>query len=106
MQDPPGNAKSLRSRNVAKHKFFREGFPPAAEPDATVHTRSGDFDVDLNSASFHQLVGIPVLGRERARALIAARPLTRWEQVRHLPDFGENVVRDLKKGGARIRKAA
>ena len=66
----------------------------------------GDFDVDLNTASYHQLVVIPMLGRERARVLLEARPFTRWEQVRHLPDFNDQVVEDLRKGGARIRKAA
>jgi len=34
------------------------------------------------------------------------RPFTRWEQVRHLPDFNDEIVRDLKAGGARLRKAA
>jgi DNA uptake protein ComE-like DNA-binding protein len=91
---------------MSKHKLFREGFPPAAQPDPTAHTQPGDFDVDLNTASYHQLVVIPMLGRERARAVLEARPFTRWEQVRHLPDFNDKVVEDLRKGGARIRKAA
>ena len=91
---------------MAKHKFFREGFPPAAQSDAAAQTHAGDFEVDLNTASFEELCRIPVLGLERARALIDARPFTRWEQVRHLPDFNDEIVRDLKAGGARLRKAA
>ena len=30
-----------------KHKFFREGYPPAPEQDLAAQTRAGDFDVDL-----------------------------------------------------------
>jgi hypothetical protein len=89
---------------VARHKLFREGFPPHAEPDPTVHTRPGDFDIDLNTATFEELSRIPMIGEERARALIAARPLTRWQQVRHLPDFTDEVVRDLRAGGACLRR--
>jgi DNA uptake protein ComE-like DNA-binding protein len=91
---------------MTRHKIFREGFPPAAQPDSGVHTHHGDFDLDLNTASLEELSRIPLLGRERAKAVIAARPFSRWQQVRHLPDFNDDVVRDLRNGGARIRKAA
>ena len=91
---------------MARHKFFREGYPPASGEPPSAHTRSGDFDFDLNSASLDELSRIPLLGPERAKALIEARPITRWQQVRHLPDFTDAVVDDLRKGGARIRKAA
>jgi len=91
---------------MAKHKFFREGFPPASGETRSAHTRPGDFDIDLNSASLDELSRIPLLGTERAKALIEARPITRWQQVCHLADFTDAVVDDLRKGGARIRKAA
>src|SRR5438132_6158681 len=64
-----------REEVVTRHKIFREGFPPAAEPDPTVHTKPGDFALDLNRASFGELSRIPMLGPERARALMQARPL-------------------------------
>jgi predicted DNA-binding helix-hairpin-helix protein len=96
----------LREDGMAKHKFFREGYPPATESNPAARSCPGDFDVDLNTASFEDLSSIPVLGVERARAIIEARPFTRWEQVQHLPDFTDEVVRDLKNGGARIHKAA
>ena len=57
-------------------------------------------------ASLEELSTIPMIGSERARAIIAARPFTSWDQIRHLPDFDKRFVDDLKKGGARIRKAA
>ena len=44
-----------------------------------------------------------MLGRERARAVIEARPFTRWEQVRHPPDFDDQAVRDLRKGALHIK---
>ena len=91
---------------MGRHKIFREGFPPAAEPDPSAHTKPGDFALDLNSASLEELSRVPMLGVERAKALMQSRPITHWSQIRHLPDFNEEVVRDLKKGGARIRKAA
>src|SRR5438874_1825455 len=40
----------------------------------------------------------PMLGAERPKAVSEGRPFTRWEQVRHLPDFNDEVVRDLKNG--------
>ena len=89
---------------MARHKFFREGYPLGSERDAEV--QSGDFAIDLNTASFEELSTIPMLGAERPRAVIEGRPFTRWEQVRHPPDFNDEVVRDLKNGGAGIRKAA
>jgi DNA uptake protein ComE-like DNA-binding protein len=91
---------------MSRHKFFREGYPPAPGTDPVTLTRPGDFAFDLNAATFEELSRIPLLGRERARAVIEARPITRWEQLRHLPDFTDTVVKDLRKGGARIRKAA
>src|SRR3954469_5526756 len=96
----PGPQESERLHKVAmaRHKFFREGYPPGAHPDPGVHSHPGDFDVDLNTASFEELSAIPMLGPERARAVIDARPFTRWEQVRHLPDFNDEVIRELKNG--------
>ena len=96
----------IREVIVSEHKLFREGYPPDPEPDLTSHTHPGDFNIELNSASLEELSRIPMIGPERARAIIAARPFTRWEQIRHLPDFDSRIVDDLKKGGARIRKAA
>ena len=88
---------------MSRHKFFREGYPPAAGPEPVYeHTRFGDFDLDLNSASLEDLSRVPMLGLERAEAVIAARPITHWRQVRHLPDFNDLVIEDLRKGGARI----
>jgi hypothetical protein len=64
---------------MARHKFFREGYPPASGTDPVTLTRPGDFAFDLNAATFEELSRIPLLGRERARAVIEARPITRWE---------------------------
>jgi DNA uptake protein ComE-like DNA-binding protein len=102
----PGRLKNAQQREdeaMAKHKFFREVYPPAAGTGSpTALTQPGDFDMDLNSASLEQLSRVPLLGPERARALIEARPFTHWRQVRHLPDFTDATVDDLKKGGARL----
>jgi DNA uptake protein ComE-like DNA-binding protein len=97
------NGQQPECEAMAKHKFFREGYPPAAGTGSpTALTQPGDFDMDLNSANLEELSRIPLLGPERARALIEARPFTHWRQVRHLPDFTDATVDDLKKGGARL----
>jgi DNA uptake protein ComE-like DNA-binding protein len=102
----PGRPKNVQRRTLGampKHKFFREGYPPAAgTTSASALTQPGDFDMDLNSATFEELSRVPLLGPERARAVIEARPFTHWRQVRHLPDFTDDTVEDLKKGGARL----
>jgi hypothetical protein len=87
---------------MASHKFFREGYPPSTGAESpSTFTRAGDFDFDLNSVSFDELSRISLLGPERAKALIESRPFTDW---RHLPDFNDAVIEDLKRGGMRIRK--
>ena len=88
---------------MPRPKFFREGYPPSAHESEVGFTQSRDFDLDLNSASLEELPRIPVLGPERAKALIDARPFTHWRQVRHLPDFTDAAIEELRKGGARIK---
>jgi predicted DNA-binding helix-hairpin-helix protein len=90
---------------MGKHKFFREGFPPSAGPGAaSLFNAANAFDLDLNSASLDALSRIPLIGPERAQAVIDGRPFTHWRQVAHLPDFTDEIVEELKKGGARIAR--
>jgi DNA uptake protein ComE-like DNA-binding protein len=90
---------------MAKHKFFREGYPPSSgNGAASLFSASNAFDVDLNSASLADLSAIPLLGPERAQAVIDGRPFTHWRQVAHLPDFNAAIVDELRKGGARIAR--
>jgi len=46
------------------------------------------FNLDLNTASLDELQKLPMVGsRERALAVINARPLTSWAQVAHIEGF-------------------
>jgi len=65
------------------------------------------FNLDLNTASLEELRKLPMIGsRERALAVINARPLTNWAQVAHIEGFDRNMADDLKRGGATLGRDA
>ena len=67
---------------------------------------ANDFDIDLNAATYEELIKLPVLDRCRAKALIDARPFTAWEQVAHVEGIGREAMEILRNGGARIGEKA
>lgn len=58
--------------------------------------------IDLNSASEQEIADLPMVGPDRARALLNARPFHSWDDVRRISGFGPGMVDDLKSGGAQI----
>ena len=65
------------------------------------------FNLDLNSATLDELQKLPMVGsRERALAVINARPLTSWAEVAHIEGFDISVAEDLRRGGAVLGRRA
>lgn len=78
------------------------GHPGEREPRAHGETHHENRIVDLNDAPEHELADLPMVGAERAKALIAHRPFRSWEDVQRVPGFSKGMVDDLKSGGAQI----
>lgn len=76
--------------------------PGQDEPRSYGRTHHENLDIDLNSASEEQLAGLPMVGPERAKDLLNARPLRSWEDVKKIPGFSAGMIDDLKSGGARV----
>lgn len=76
--------------------------PGQKEPRAHGHIHHEELDIDLNSASEQDLAQLPMVGAERAKALIQHRPFHSWDDVKKVPGFDLGMVDDLKSGGARI----
>lgn len=74
--------------------------PGQKEPRAHGETHHEQRRVDLNSAKFDEVADLPMVGRERAKDLIDARPFRTWEDVERVPGFSKGMVDDLKSGGA------
>ena len=65
--------------------------------------RSADIDLgyfDLNNASEEQLKNIIELNPEKIREIMRNRPYNRIEDVAKLPNFTEDDVDALRRGGA------
>jgi DNA uptake protein ComE-like DNA-binding protein len=59
----------------------------------------------LNTASEQEIGDVPMVGPERARKLIEARPFKSSQDVDRVPGFDGGMIDDLKSGGAQIGKA-
>jgi DNA uptake protein ComE-like DNA-binding protein len=58
--------------------------------------------VDLNTATEEELVNLPLVGRDRAIAIIQNRPFRNWDEVARISGFGQRMVFHLESGGARV----
>ena len=72
------------------------------EPRSYGRTHHEDFDIDLNKAGKDELAQLPMVGPEKAQALIDSRPFRDWSDVEKIPGFSGGMIDDLKSGGARI----
>jgi DNA uptake protein ComE-like DNA-binding protein len=75
--------------------------PGHGEPRSHGRTHHENLDIDLNASSQAELAELPMVGPEKAKALINARPLRSREDVKKIPGFSSGIVDDLKSGGAR-----
>lgn len=81
----------------------QHGHQGEKEPRAHGETHHEDQVVDLNSASVEELAALPMIGEERARRLVEARPFKTWEEVEEVPGIGPGLVDDLRSGGAKVK---
>ncbi len=59
-------------------------------------------DVDLNVASEQEIAAIPMIGPERAKDIMGARPIRSWEALALVPGFDEQLVARLQDAGVVI----
>ena len=76
--------------------------PGQDEPRSYGQTHHEAANLDLNTATQEQIASLPMVGAERACALVNARPFRSWEDVARVPGFSTGMVDDLKSGGAAI----
>ncbi len=60
------------------------------------------FDIDLNNAREDELARLPLIGPQRAEALVRRRPFKTWGDVIAVPGIDGGVVTALRDGGARL----
>jgi DNA uptake protein ComE-like DNA-binding protein len=78
------------------------GHPGQKEARSHGETHHEQRKVNLNTASFEELAGLPMVGPERAQELINHRPFQDWSDVDKVPGFSKGMIDDLKSGGATI----
>ena len=66
----------------------------------TDHRR--DFDIDLNTAREDELARLPMIGPQRAAALVERRPFKTWGDVIAVRGIDGGLVTALRDGGARL----
>lgn len=60
------------------------------------------FDIDLNTAREDELARLPMIGPQRAEALIHHRPFKSWGEVIAVRGIDGGLVAALRDGGARL----
>lgn len=76
--------------------------PGQREPRSYGQTHHENALVDLNAASEKEIAELPMVGPERAQAILKARPFQSWEDVERVPGVSLGMVDDLKSGGAQL----
>jgi len=61
-----------------------------------------NFDIDLNMAREDELARLPMIGAQRAEALVRRRPFKTWGEVIAVPGIDGGLVAALRDGGARL----
>ena len=61
-----------------------------------------EFDIDLNMASEDELARLPMIGPQRAAALVERRPFKTWGDVIAVRGIDGGLVTALRDGGARL----
>lgn len=76
--------------------------PGQREPRSYGRTHHENAVVNLNAASEKEIAELPMVGPERAQAILKARPFQSWEDVERIPGLSAGMVDDLKSGGAQL----
>lgn len=71
----------------------------------TEATGGGGGGLDINKASPQELEKAPMIGQERARKLVEARPIRSWEDLKKVEGFDEKLVENLRSAGATLGEA-
>lgn len=58
--------------------------------------------IDLNNSDLDDLERVGGLGRVLALRIIQHRPIRKWDELRHIDGFDQELVKDLRGSGARL----
>jgi hypothetical protein len=58
--------------------------------------------IDLNNSPLHDLDRIGGLGRVLAQRIIEHRPIRRWDDLKNIKGFDDDLVNDLRGSGAKL----
>ena len=58
--------------------------------------------IDLNNSDLHELARIGGLGRVLALRIIEHRPIRRWDDLKSIEGFDQELIKDLRGSGARL----
>ena len=58
--------------------------------------------IDLNNSDLQQLERIGGLGRVLAQRIIQHRPIRRWDELRKIDGFDQELIKDLRGSGAKL----
>jgi competence ComEA-like helix-hairpin-helix protein len=87
---------------MTPRQAYEHHHPGEREPRAHGEIHHENRIVDLNTASQEELEDLPMVGPDKARALVQHRPFRSWEDVERVPGVGKGMIDDLKSGGAQI----
>lgn len=78
-------------------------FPPGWNKSYTyAELKPPAFDIVLNIASQQELAKIPLIGAHHAYNMVRHRPFRSWDDLKRSPGITDELIEELKKGGARL----